>query len=343
MGGDHAPGLPVEGAIAAARELGTRVTLVGREGPVRQALAAQDHAGLDIDVIHAEDVIEMDESVVSALRRKKNSSLRVAAKLVRDGGAGGLVSAGNTGAAMAIAKIIMGTLRGVGRPALTATVPNLKGKTVWLDVGANVEVKTEGFREFAIMGRIYARDILGIDNPRVGLLGIGAEEVKGTDRTREVFKVLKADVPNFIGNVEGRDLLNGHCDVVVCDGFTGNISLKVLESLVDTLDVFLRQEMEKSMLARVGFALCRPALRNFRKRVDYAEFGGAPLLGLKGCTIICHGGSSPKAFKNAIRVAEEFIRKRVDRRIEQRLNEFHGTGDPEPTRPRIDSAAGSRT
>ncbi|MGD8375821.1 MAG: phosphate acyltransferase PlsX, partial [Acidobacteriota bacterium] len=255
MGGDHAPARPVEGAVLAARELGVPVTLVGREDDLRRLLEAQPARGLDIEVVHADDVIGMDETVVSALRRKKNSSLRVAAKLVRDGTAGGLVSAGNTGAAMAIAKIIMGTLRGVGRPALTTTVPNLRGKTVWLDVGANVEVKSEGFREFAIMGRIYARDILGIHNPRIGLLSIGAEEVKGTDRTRDVFKILKKDVPNFIGNVEGRDLFNGECDVVVCDGFTGNVSLKALESIVETLDVFLRQEMEKSLLTRIGLFL----------------------------------------------------------------------------------------
>lgn len=342
MGGDHAPERPVEGAVLAARELGVPVTLVGREDELRPLLAAQPSRGLDIEVVHADDVIEMDETVVSALRRKRNSSLRVAAKLVRDGAAGGLVSAGNTGAAMAIAKIIMGTLRGVGRPALTTTVPNLRGKTVWLDVGANVEVKSEGFREFAIMGRIYARDILGIDSPRIGLLSIGAEEVKGTDRTRDVFKILKKDVPNFIGNVEGRDLFNGECDVVVCDGFTGNVSLKALESIVETLDVFLRQEMEKSLLTRIGLFLSRPALRDFRKRVDYAEFGGAPLLGLRGCTIICHGGSSSKAIKNAVRAADEFVRKRVDRRIEQRLNEFHGARGKESTEPHVD-AAGSRT
>ena len=346
MGGDYAPERPVEGAVQAAREFGLPITLVGREDAIRGALAPHRHDDLDLEIAHAEDIIEMDETVVSALRRKKNSSLRVAAKLVRDGAAGGLVSAGNTGAAMAIAKIIMGTLEGVGRPALTTTVPNLIGKTVWLDVGANVDVKAEGFREFAIMGRIYARDILGIDNPRIGLLSIGAEEVKGTDRTRDVFKILKKDVPNFIGNVEGRDLFNGECDVVVCDGFTGNVSLKALESIVETLDVFLRQEMKKSILASIGFFLSRHALRNFRKRVDYAEFGGAPLLGLKGCTIICHGGSSSKAIKNAVRGADEFIRKGVARRIETRLDEFHGNRRSESAdsnEPQIDSAAGSRT
>jgi glycerol-3-phosphate acyltransferase PlsX len=341
MGGDHAPEVPVEGAVLAARELGAAVTLVGRQEEVRRALAAHEHAGLDIRIVHAEDAIEMDETVVAALRKKKNSSLRVAAKLVRDGEAGGMVSAGHTGAAMAIAKIVMGTLRGVDRPALTTTVPNIKGKTVWLDVGANVEVKTEGFREFAIMGRIYARDILGIENPRVGLLSVGAEEIKGTDRTREVHKVLKADVPNFIGNVEGRDLFNGNCDVVVCDGFTGNVSLKALEAIVETLEIFLRQDVEQSFLAKLGFLLARPALRRFRRRVDYAELGGAPLLGLNGCTIICHGGSSAKAIKNAIRGAEEFIRKGVERRIEQRLHERQGSAEAEAAPSRRDTAAGS--
>jgi len=327
MGGDHAPDRPVEGAIQAARELGIPITLVGREDEVRNALAAHPHDGLDLRVVHAEDAIGMDEMVVTALRRKKFSSLRIAAKLVRDGEAAGLVSAGNTGAVMAIAKIVLGTLQGISRPALTTTVPNLRGKTVWLDVGANVEVKPDGFREFAIMGHIYARDILGIDNPRIGLLSIGAEEVKGTDLTREVFKLLKADVPNFIGNVEGRDLFNGNCDVVVCDGFTGNVSLKALESIVETLDVFLRQEMEQSLRTRIGFLLARPALRSFGKRVDYAEFGGAPLLGLNGCTIICHGRSSSRALRNAVRAADEFARKGVAARIERRMVELAAAGE----------------
>ena len=340
MGGDHAPDLPVEGSVQAARELGIPITLVGREAEIRRALEAHPHGGLDIEIVHAEDTIGMDEAVVVALRRKKNSSLRVAAKLVREGSAAGLVSAGNTGAIMAIAKTVIGTLEGVGRPALTTVVPNVSGKTVWLDVGANVEVKPEGFREFAIMGREYARDILKIDNPRVGLLSIGAEEVKGTDLTREVFKVLKADVENFIGNVEGRDLFNGKCDVVVCDGFTGNVSLKALEAIVETLDVFLRQEMSKSFLTRLGFLLARPAFRGFRKRVDYAEFGGAPLLGLKGCTVICHGGSSARAIKNAIRSAAEFVRIGVARRIEDCMQELHIRREPARARsPQADSAA----
>jgi glycerol-3-phosphate acyltransferase PlsX len=322
MGGDHAPERPVEGAVLAVRELGIPVTLVGREVEVRRALSAHDVAHLDIEIVNADDVIEMDDEVVTALRKKKNSSLRVAAKLVRDGQATAMVSAGNTGAVMAVAKIVIGTLTGINRPALTTTVPNVRSKTVWLDVGANVEVKPEGFREFAIMGRIYACDILGIDNPRIGLLSVGAEEGKGTDLTRETHKLLKSDVPNFIGNVEGRDLFNGSCDVVVCDGFTGNVSLKALESVVETLQLFLRQEMERSWRTKLGFLLARPAFRSFKKRVDYAEFGGAPLLGLRGCTLICHGGSSSLALRNAVRAAQEYVRKGVSRRIEQRMGEL---------------------
>ena len=299
MGGDHAPDAPVLGAVRAARELGVGIHLVGRETEVRRVLATQDVAGLDIRVVHAADVIAMNETVVTGLR-KKNSSLRVAAKLVREGLAGGMVSAGNTGAMMATAKIVMGTLPEVSRPALTTTVPNVSGKTVWLDVGANLEVKPSVFREFAIMGRIYAQDIVGIKNPRIGLMSVGAEEVKGTDLTRQVHRLLKADVPNFIGNVEGRDLFNGNCDVVVCDGFTGNVSLKALEAIVETLDIFLRKEVEKSLMSRIGFFLARDALRGFKKKVDHAEFGGAPLLGLKGCATICHGSSSPHAIRNAI-------------------------------------------
>ena len=322
MGGDHAPEYPVEGAVRAARELGVSIRLVGQEEVVRKALAPLDTAGLDIEVVHARDTIAMDEPVVTALRKKKHSSLRVAAKLVREGGVGGMVSAGNTGAVMATAKIVMGTLADVSRPALTTTVPNVNGHTTWLDVGANVDVKPEIFREFAIMGSIYAQEIVGIRNPRVGLLSIGAEEIKGTNLTRDVYQRLKAEIPHFIGNVEGRDLFNGHCDVVVCDGFTGNVSLKALEAIVETLDIFLRQEIEKSFLSRLGFFLCRPAFRGFKKKVDYAEMGGAPLLGLKGCAIICHGRSSARAIKNAVRVAEEFTRKGVSQRIERRMHEL---------------------
>ena len=335
MGGDHAPEYPVEGAVCAARELGVSIRLVGQEEVVRKALAPHDIAGLDIEVVHAPDIIAMNEAVVTALRKKKHSSLRVSAKLVREGSAGGMVSAGNTGAIMATAKIVMGTLDDVSRPALTTTVPNVNSRTTWLDVGANVDVKPEVFREFAIMGGIYAEEIVGIRNPRVGLLSIGAEEIKGTNLTRDVYRRLKDEIPNFIGNVEGRDLFNGHCDVVVCDGFTGNISLKALEAIVETLDIFLRQEIEKSFLSKLGFFLCRPAFRGFKKRVDYAEMGGAPLLGLNGCAIICHGGSSPRAIKNAIRVAEEFIRKGVNQRIAQGMHELRvaaaaGGGHGEP-------------
>jgi glycerol-3-phosphate acyltransferase PlsX len=230
-----------------------------------------------------------------------------------------MVSAGNTGAVMATSKIVMGTLANVSRPALTTTVPNVCGRTTWLDVGANVDVKPEVFREFAIMGGVYAEEIVGARSPRIGLLSIGAEEIKGTNLTREVHRRLKEEVPNFIGNVEGRDLFNGQCDVVVCDGFTGNVSLKALESIVETLNIFLRQEIEKSLLSKIGFFLCREAFRGFKKKVDYAEMGGAPLLGLNGCSIICHGGSSPRAIKNAVRVAEEFIRKGVNQRIAERM------------------------
>lgn len=341
MGGDHAPEFPVEGAVCAARELGIAIRLVGQEEVVRQALKSHDIAGLDIEIVHAADIIAMDEPVVMALRKKKHSSLRVAAKLVREGSAGGMVSAGNTGAVMATAKIVMGTLLDVSRPALTTTVPNINGHTTWLDVGANVDVKPEVFREFAIMGSIYAQEIVGVRNPRVGLLSIGAEEIKGTNLTREVHRRLKQEIPNFIGNVEGRDLFNGRCDVVVCDGFTGNVSLKALEAIVETLDIFLRQEIEKRFLSKLGFFLCRPAFRGFKKKVDYAEMGGAPLLGLKGCAIVCHGGSSPRAIKNAVRVAEEFTRKRVNHRIAQRMRELRETSAVVTAKG--EPAAGSRS
>ncbi len=313
MGGDFAPANLVDGAVAAAREYQVPLLLVGRRSEIEAELQRQRHLkGLSIDIVDASEVVGMAESPVTAFRRKKDSSIRVAATLIRDGRAQALVSAGNTGAAMTTVKMICGVLEGVYRPALCAVVPNLRGPSVWLDVGANIGCRADHLVQFAIMGHLYAREALAVHNPRVGLMSVGEEDSKGNEVTREAFRVLKNTPLNFIGNVEGRDIFNGEADVVVCDGFIGNVSLKAVESAAEALVYFMKEEIGKSFLAKLGYLLARPAFRRFRKRVDYAEYGGVPLLGVRGTAIICHGGSSALAIKNAIRVALDFNRYRVN-------------------------------
>ncbi|HKQ98732.1 MAG TPA: phosphate acyltransferase PlsX [Candidatus Polarisedimenticolia bacterium] len=315
MGGDHAPAVPVAGAVEAARDLGVPVRLVGRRPEIEAELVRQRAQGLPIEVVHASEIVGMDESPVNAFRRKKDSSLHVASTLLKDGEVQALVSAGNTGAVMTTVKVLCGVLEGVERPALCAVVPNLKGPSVWLDVGANVDCRPVQLVQFAVMGHLYAREVLGIASPRIGLMSVGEEDGKGTDVTREAFKMLK-DLPlNFIGNIEGRDIFNGNADVAVCDGFTGNVALKAVESAVDALMHFMREEVHKSVMAQAGFLLARPALRQFRRKVDHAEYGGVPLLGVRGTAIVCHGGSSARAIRNAVRVAVEFNQHRVNDRI----------------------------
>jgi len=321
MGGDHAPRAEVEGAILAARELGVRVTLVGVEGTVRQELNRHRHRSLPIEIVNATDVITMSDSPSQAFRRKKDSSLHVAAKLVRDGKADALVSAGNTGAAMTVARFILGTLPSVDRPALAAAFPNMKEKvTVILDVGANVDSKPAQIEQFAVMGEIYYRAIWGVKKPRVALLSIGEEEMKGNELTREASARLKQTSLNFVGNVEGRDVFRGDVDVIVCDGFTGNIALKISEGLVEHIGGMLKKAIKSSLTSQLGYALSKRAFDDFRKRTDYSEYGGAPLLGVRGITIIGHGRSNPNAIKNASRVANELCRSRVNEKIEQELS-----------------------
>lgn len=322
MGGDHAPKAEVEGAIRAAKELGLRVILVGQEEAVREELAK--HAGasdLPLEVRHASEIITMEDSAGKALRAKKNSSTHVAARMVRDGEAQGWVSAGNTGAVMATAKIIQGMIRGVQRPALASAFPTLKGTpVVVLDVGANVDSTPAMLAQFAVMGEIYSRIIFHNAAPRVGLLSIGEEEHKGNELTRAATPLLKTLPIQFIGNVEGGDIYSGLADVVVCDGFIGNVALKVSEGLVDMMQSMLREALEATVTRKLGYVLSKKAYREFRKRVDYSEYGGAPLLGVKGVSIICHGRSNANAIKNAIRVAAEFADGKLNEKIEAELH-----------------------
>ena len=322
MGGDHAPKAEVEGAVLAARQLGVKVILVGQEDLVRQELSTYaDCDELPIEVVHASQNVTMEDPT-KAVRTKRDSSVKVASRLVRDGRAAGLVSAGNTGAVMATAKIVQGVVPGVTRPALAGLFPTSKGPThpvIVLDVGANVDCSPRMLAQFAVMGEIYARIIVKRDRPRVGLLSIGEEQHKGNDLTRAAWPLLKNLNLNFIGNVEGRDIYGGDVDVVVCDGFTGNVALKVSEGVADLVKHTLRESLEATISAKIGYVFSRTALNDFRKRLDYSEYGGAPLLGVRGVCIISHGRANAKAIRNAIRVAAEFSEGKVNQRIEEEL------------------------
>lgn len=320
MGGDHAPQREVEGALLAA-EQGVRVLLVGNEELLRAELRrhAQNHPA--VDIVHASEVVAMADAAARAVRQKRDSSIRVATRLVRDGKAQGVVSAGNTGAVMATAKIVLGTLPSVDRPALAAVFPALGGKkVVMIDVGANVDCKPEQLVQFAVMGETYARLMLHVKNPRIGLLSIGSEEFKGNELTREAHRRLQNARMNFVGNVEGRDLYNGKVDVIVCDGFTGNVALKISEGLADTIKHLMQEALSSTIASKVGYALSRQALAEISKQMDYAETGGAPLLGVKGICTICHGSSNVHAIKNAIRLTAEFAARHIDEKIDSELS-----------------------
>jgi glycerol-3-phosphate acyltransferase PlsX len=320
MGTDVAPGPEVEGAILAARQGYAEVLLVGPQEQLKRELMQADAENLPIQLVHASEAVTMDDAAAKAFRRKRDSSIRVAARLVRDGKAEGLISAGNTGAVMTTVKIVLGTLEGVDRPALAAVFPTSQGTAaVLLDVGANVDCKPHHLGQFAVMGEAYYRVIFGVERPRLGLLSIGEEEHKGNDLTREAYALLKQLSTNFVGNVEGRDLYNGKVDVIVCDGFTGNVALKISEGLIEAVSSLLKEALSSTLSSKVGYVLSRKAFRDFKKRVDYSEYGGAPLLGVRGVCIICHGGSSANAIKNAIRVAAEFAEGKVNEKIQRGL------------------------
>src|SRR5205085_11851139 len=271
MGSDQSPEVEIEGAVQAATQYGIPIVLVGQEERIHPLLRKYETSGLPIEVVHASEVITMDESAATAARKKKDSSIRVAARLMREGIVSGVVSAGNTGAVMATVKMVVGTLPVVDRPALSTVLPTQKGKpTILLDVGANVDCKPLHLEQFAIMGDIYSHAIFGIRRPRIGLLSIGEEDSKGNELTKEAFKSLKRAPINFIGNVEGRDIFKGEVDVIVCDGFTGNVALKLSEGLIETFRAMLRQELRKTLQAKVGAILSQHAFREFGKRLDYS-------------------------------------------------------------------------
>jgi phosphate acyltransferase len=321
MGSDRAPKPEIEGAMHAARHYGIHVVLVGREPLIRAELGrVPAAASLPIQVIHASEVIAMEDKAVQAVRAKRDSSLRVGLRLVREGKAAGFVTAGNTGAAMATAKMVLGGLPAVDRPALAAVIPTAIGTVaILLDVGANVDCKPHNLEQFAVMGEIYFRSMFGTPRPRVGLLSIGEEESKGNDLTREAFPLLKQLPLNFIGNVEGRDLYNGKVDVIVADGFVGNVALKTSEGVANLVRATLKESLKATITRQVGYLLSRSAFADFKKRLDHTEYGGAPLLGVKGVCFITHGSSNANAIKNAIRVAAEFAELRINDKIEKEL------------------------
>src|ERR1700676_5277520 len=321
MGSDRAPKPEIEGAIQAARHHGVHVLLVGNEDELRADLAGHPAAaGLPIEVVHASEVITMDDKAVQAVRSKRDSSIHVGVRLVREGRAAGFVTAGNTGAAMATAKMVLGGIPGVDRPALAAAFPTvLNTAAILLDVGANVDCTPVNLEQFAVMGDIYCRSIFGMKHPRVGLLSIGEEESKGNDLTRAAFKLLKRLPINFIGNVEGRDLYNGDVDVIVADGFVGNVALKTSEGVARLVRAVLKETLKSTITRQVGAYLSRNAFSDFKKRLDHTEYGGAPLLGIKGVCIITHGSSNTNAIKNAVRVAAEFAEGKVNQTIEREL------------------------
>ena len=341
MGSDHAPAVEVEGAVLAAAEYGVHVVLVGQSKPIEMALGNHETSGLSIDVHHASEVVGMEESAMSPLRRKKDSSIRIIANLMSEGRVSGVVSAGNTGAVMAATKVVAGSLSVVDRPALSTVLPTQKGRpSILLDVGANVDCKPLHLEQFAIMGDIYSRFIFGVRRPRIGLLSIGEEDSKGNELTKEVFKTLKQAPLNFVGNVEGRDIFKGEVDVIVCDGFTGNVALKLSEGLIETVTTMLGDELRRTLSAKVGYILAQKAFQQFSRRMDYSEYGGAPLLGIKGIGIICHGRSNANAIKNAIRVAHEFCEQNVNEEFER---EFHKLGLTKPALSNPEQAVESDT
>ncbi len=322
MGGDYAPRSAVEGSFEAAVGDGVDVILVGQRERIEEELRRLGDHGGRLTIEHAEEVVAMEERPL-VVRKKRDASVRVCARLVKEGRAQAMVTAGNTGAAMIAAKTVIGSIPGVDRPALAAVFPNRRGRTVVLDVGANVDARAAHLRQFAVMGHFYAQEIVHTPAPRVGLMSVGEEEGKGTELVREVFKVLQGTGLNFVGNVEGSDVFGGTVDVIVCDGFVGNVVLKTAESLAGYFLGLVRQELKQTARTRFGYVLARPALKEIARRTDWAEYGAAPLLGVRGGCFIGHGRSNAKAIRNALRRAVEFYDADLHNKIGAKVEELH--------------------
>lgn len=328
MGGDNAPAVEVEGALAAAQEFGIPVTLVGDQKRLSVELSKYQLKDLDVDVYHASEVVGMHDSASDAVRKKRDSSVRVAFELVKNGHACAAVSAGNSGATMAAGMFVLKRISGIERPAIAQIFPTIKGHTLVLDVGGNVDCKPNHLVQFAIMGQVYASHVMGIKNPSIGLLSNGEEESKGNDLTRETNSILRQTSLNYAGYVEGRDIFKGTVEVVVCDGFVGNVVLKLSEGLAEAAGAMIKREISNDIVAKLGYMFVRGAFSRFKKTVDYAEYGGAPLIGINGVGMICHGGSNVKAIKNAIRFAYEYAGHGVTQRIAEKLSENYSAMFP---------------
>ncbi len=316
MGGDFGPRVTVEGALKASREYKIETLLVGIEDLIKKEYERLDHSKAKVTIINATEAIGMGEGIVS-FRRKKRSSIRIGAELVKKGEAEAFVSTGNTGAVVYLSKKILGALTGVEKPALSLLVPNLKGLTLLIDVGANVNCRPHHLEQFGVMGHVFMESVLGLKNPKVGLMSIGEEDSKGNELTKEAFEKLQASSLNFIGNIEGKDLYSGKADVIVSDGFTGNVALKVSEGAVETFFYMARTELMKNVFSKIGLFLMKRHLKKIFKKIDYSEYGGAQLLGINGVCIIGHGRSTPNAVKNAVGLAKDFVQNKVQEKIQK--------------------------
>lgn len=329
MGGDFGPRVIVEGAIKASREYKTDVLLVGVEDLIKKELDKFNHSQSNVTIINAAEAIDMGEGILS-IRRKKKSSIRIGAQLVKDGEADAFVSMGNTAAVVYISKKILGALKGVEKPALSLLVPSIKGLTLLIDVGANVNCRPHHLEQFAVMGHTFMGSVMGIKKPRIGLMSVGEEKIKGNELTKEAFERLQDSPLNFIGNLEGKDIYSGKADVIVSDGFTGNVALKVSEGVVETFSYFARTEIMKNFFAKIGLFLMKRNLKKIYKKVDYTEYGGAQLLGINGVCIIGHGRSNSNAVKNAIGLAKDFVLNKVQDKIQHDIAELaHSLGQAE--------------
>lgn len=320
MGGDFGPSVVVPGAVEAARLHDLHILLVGDTPKIEAELGKLDLSGVQFDIVQADDVVHMNEKPSDILRRKKNASIQVACRLVKDGAAHSVVSAGHSGATVACGMFIMGRLPGVERPALAALLPTEKKPVVVLDAGANVDCRPYHLFQFGLMGDAFARDLLNYTSPRVSLLSIGEEEGKGNSQVKEAYELLKlAQNLNFIGNAEGRDIFTGDVDVVVCDGFVGNVVVKMSEGLASSLIRMLKRVFTSGVLPALGGMLAKGAFKKFATTIDYAEYGGAPLLGLQGLAIVCHGRSNSRAMMNAIKMSGNFVRKGTNDRLAETI------------------------
>lgn len=319
MGGDHGPKVTVKGAVDAVNQYGVNLILTGDKDKLEDQLSKYQYPKDKIEIVHTSEIIENEDKPVAAIRKKKDSSMVVALNLVKEGKADAIISAGNTGALLAGGLFVLGRIDGIDRPALAPVLPNYKGASVLIDGGANADIRGRNYVEFGIMGSIYAEQVLGIKKPRVCLVNIGIEEGKGNDSTKEAYKICKNAPFNFQGNVEARDIPSGYTDVILCDGFTGNVVLKLTEGVAMMIFKMLKEELTKNPIRKIGALLIKSGLRGFKKRFDYTEYGGAPFLGVKGALVKAHGSSDDKAIMNAIRQAKILIENGVVNKIEEEI------------------------